>query len=1150
MALQLIIGSSGSGKSHKMYTDLIEKSMAFPKEQFIIIVPEQYTMETQKNIVTMHPRHGVMNIDIVSFGRLAHRIFEEQGKENSKVLEDTGKRMVIRKVLEEKKGALNVFGGSVRKSGFCGELKSMISELCQYNVTPKMLQDCLEQMDEGTALYGKVRDLSTVYEGFRKFIEGKFLTAEEILECLVPLVAQSDILKGSHIYLDNFTGFTPSQYHLLEELLVTAKEVVMTLTIDVKDKPYELGQPYELFYLTKETLYRLEKLCKKIGCQRKDDVFLNMTQDHRFGMRTDLKFMEQNIFRKTAKNFEELPEHVQIYQALNPGAEATFCAKQIRRLVRDEGYRYKDIAVLTGDVAGYRYLIEKEFKTMDIPCFIDTTRSVLGNAFVETLRALLNMFVERFSYESVFRYLRAAFCDISREDVDLLENYARAFGIRGVSGWNNIWTKRPARMDDAMLLALNQIREAAFEKIWPLYEVFSDKHINVGAKTRALMDWLQDMDMQTRLNELSKGFEEKGQLSEALEFQQIYDVVFGLLKKMADILDDEHMPMREYMEVLDAGFNELKLGLIPPGKDACLVGDIQRTRLSDIKILLFIGVNEGIVPAAIKDGGIINDREKELLSTLDVELSPTSRQMGYFEQYYIYAALCRASHKIIITYAQNANGGKQARPSSLIRRIMRLFPKLTIESCENNEHWSELLYNEDTAFEQWIKGLGQIQKSHMKDSWMELYSWFFNQENYKDKIKGLLDAAFISYMSTPLSKAAVHALYGDTLENSITTLENFASCAYAHFLGYALRLSEREEHRIQSPDLGLVFHKALELFAKELKKSGYSWRDVPEDVREQLSIQCADAAAKAFDHTALLETKRNQYQIRRLTRYILRTTWALKRQLAQGDFEPEAFELKFDSDALEGLMDVSLAGQMMMKLKGTIDRIDVCEDDDNVYVKVVDYKSGGKKFNVAALYHGLSLQLVVYMNAAGAYEEKKHPGKQVIPAGILYYNIDDPMLDDKDAGMNDTLDVLDDMRLSKLRCAGVVNGSMDIIRHMDKDFDGDSKVIPVSLNKDGSLSKKSSVLSQEKLNLLGDYAQVLVQHLGEEILSGKIDINPYTMGTKCACTYCQFKSVCGFDENISGYDYRKLNSTMDDSMWEAMEIMAKGDEHNGSEMDR
>ena len=1149
MALQLIIGSCGSGKSYKMYTDLIEKSMAHPDEQFIIIVPEQYTMQTQKNIVTMHPCHGVMNIDIVSFGRLAHRVFEELGKENSKVLEDTGKRMVIRKVLEEKRSELGVFGGSVRKSGFCGELKSMISELCQYNVTPGMLDDCLAQMDEDSALYGKVRDLSTVYEGFRKFIEGKYLTAEEILECLVPLVAQSDILKGSHIYLDNFTGFTPSQYHLLEELLVAAKEVVMSLTIDVKDKPYELGQPYELFYLTKETLYRLEKLCRKIGCERKADVFLEMKENNRFKERLDLNFMEQNIFRKNAKSFTETPSHIHMYQALNPSEEANFAAKQIRRLVRDEGYRYKDIAVITGDVAGYRYLIEKAFKTMDIPCFVDTTRSVLGNAFVETLRALLNMFVEHFSYESVFRYLRSSFCGTAREDVDLLENYARGFGIRGVSAWKNVWTKRPARMDDAMLLALNQIREAAFEPIWPLHEIYSDKSITVGEKTRALLDWFADRNMASRLLDLSHRFEEQGQLSAAAEYEQIYDVVLGLLTKMADILDDEHMPMREYMEILDAGLNELKLGLIPPGKDSVMVGDIQRTRLSDVKVLLFVGVNEGIVPSAAKDGGILNDREKELLSTLDVELSPTSRQMGYFEQYYIYAALARASYKIIITFSQTTSGGKQARPSSLIRRIQRLFPMLTIGSCENNEHWSEYLYSEETAFDQWIKGLGQIQKADMKDSWKELYNWFLNQEKYSEKIKSLLDAAFISYISTPLSKSAIKALYGDTLENSVTTLENFASCAYAHFLGFALRLSEREEHQIQSPDLGLVFHKALELFAKELKVRGLTWRDVPEDVREQLSRECADAAAKAFDHTALLDTKRNQYQIRRLTRYILRTTWALKRQLAHGDFEPEAFELRFDSDALEGLVDVQLANDMMMKLKGTIDRIDVCEDDDHVYVKVVDYKSGGKKFNVAALYHGLSLQLVVYMNAAGAYEEKKHPNKQIVPAGILYYNIDDPMLDENDAGQEGRLELLDDQRLSKLRCAGIVNGAMDIIRHFDRDFEGESKVIPVSLNKDGTLSKKSSVLPQEKLELLGNYSQMLVQSLGEEILSGKIDVNPYTFGTKCACTYCQFKSVCGFDENIPGYDYRKLTSTMDDAMWESMETKVKGECADGSEVD-
>ena len=869
MALQLIIGSSGSGKSHRMYEKLIEASMARPEENFIIIVPEQYTMQTQKNIVRMHPRHGVMNIDIVSFARLGHRIFEEMGQPFSHILEDTGKRMVIRKVLEEKRRQLGVFSGSVRKSGFSGELKSMISELLQYNISPQMLTDCLNRMGENGVLPGKLKDLSLIYEGFKDYIEGHYLTAEEILDKLCPLIPASKIIKNSWIYLDNFTGFTPSQYHLLAELLTYSKGVQMTLTVDVDEHPYELKNNYELFYLTKETLYRLEKLCGEIHCERMDDILLKTNgaktyglmggrrytkgnpdgqftkenpdgHERRFGKRMDLIHLEKNIYRKRGRAYDAEPEHLKLYMAKNPGNEADFVARRIRRLVRDEGYRYREIAVITGDVSGYRHMIEKSFKAMDIPCFIDMKRSILNNAFVECLRAMLEMFSDNFSYPAVFRYMRSGFAHMEDEDIDLLENYVLAFGIRGSSGWKNTWMKRHSRITDNMLLALNQLRADFYESISPVYEVFKDKSANVGQKTTALVDWIYTMEVKAQLTEASDRFEQQGELSMAGEYAQVYDAVMALLEKLSDILGDELVSVREYGDILDAGLNETQVGLIPPGIDEVMVGDIQRTRLDGIKVLFFMGLNEGIVPSPARDGGLINDKEKEKLAGLNVELAPTARQMGYSEQYYIYAVLTAASDRVFLSYSQVSAQGKALRSSSLVRKLLKLFPALITKECEMQEGWISWLDNENAAFNRLIEGFQLMDKAPVPEAWKELYGWFSSSEAYGPKTRALLDAAFVSYISKPLSRAAVRAIYGNELENSVTTLENYASCAYAHFLQYGLELAPREENEIRNPDLGIILHKALELFATELNAGGYTWQDVPELVREELSRDCAE----------------------------------------------------------------------------------------------------------------------------------------------------------------------------------------------------------------------------------------------------------------------------------------------------------------------
>lgn len=1137
MALQLILGSCGCGKSHVMYEQLIKDSLEHPQQNYIVIVPEQYTMQTQKNIVSMHPRHGVMNIDILSFGRLAFRIFEELGRNDARVLEDTGKRMVIRKVLEQKRRELKVFGGSIPKTGFSGEIKSMISELLQYNVSPGQLEDCVRQLPDHSVLGEKLKDLGVIYQGFKDYIEGHFLTAEEILTRLCPLIMDSSIIKESYIYLDNFTGFTPAQYQVLSQLLIYSKGVQMTLTVDIRTNPYHIYHNYELFYLTKETIYRLEKLCRDIHCERREDILLESGNAGRFAGRPELFHLEQNLYRKNGKTYDQPLKRLFLNKAQNPAQEARHIARTIRRLVRDKGYRYRDIAVICADVAGYRHMVERAFSGMDIPCFMDIKRSILGNAFVECLRAMLEMFADHFSYESVFRYLRAGFSGLLEEDIDLMENYVLEFGIRGASAWENTWMKRPKHMDDARLLILNQTREAAFESIWPVYEVFRNRESCVRERTDALKQWIYTMDIQAKLEKMSRSFDENGQLSMAREYSQVYDVVMDLLDKYGDILGDEIISIREYAQILDAGLNEERMGLIPPGIDQVMVGDMERTRLNDVKVLFFMGMNEGIVPTPARDGGVICDREKEILSQMQVELAPTARQKGYFEQFYIYRALASSRDYVYLSYSQVSASGKALRPSSLLRRISRIFPGLDTGVWEDGDDWREWVDDESEAFSHMVDGLNRLHETAPQAAWMELYSWFAKQPAYKKRLDQVLDAAFISYISRPLSQAAVRALYGQKLENSVTTLENYSSCAYAHFLQYGLCLSQREENKIQTPDLGIILHRALELFAAGLKARNYTWKDVPEDVREELSRDCAVEAAKGFNHTILLETKRNQYQIQRLVRYVLRTTWAIKQQLGRGDFLPESFEIRFDSDALDGLTDVMIGQDGLMKLKGTIDRIDVCEVGDNLYVKIVDYKSGSQKFDIVELYHGLSLQLVVYMNAARALEEKTHPGKKVIPAGILYYNIDDPMIqrdDFENMENEDAREKLMEDVLLKLKCNGLVNGSPEVIRLFDRDFTKDSSVIPVSMTASGALSKRSQTASAAQFDALGDFASKKVEALGAEILAGKILVNPYIRGTKSACTYCLFRSVCGFDERIDGFSYRRLSGMSADDAWKAI----------------
>ena len=1137
MALQLILGGSGYGKSRRMYKDLIRASIEHPQFNYMIIVPEQYTLQVQKKIVQMHPNHGMRNIDVVSFVRLAHRVFEELGTDRTLILEDIGKMMVLRRIIGRMAGELSVFKGNVRKQGFTGEMKSTISELLQYHVDPKQLADLCGSLTESPLLSGKLKDIGKIYEAFCREIEQRYITAEELLDRLTAVIFRSALIKNSYIYIDEFTGFTPSQYALIGELLKYSKHIQAALTADPREELYHPGAPFRLFYLTKNTVYRLEKLCASCHIDREEDIILRSA--HRFGPHESLAFMERYIYRNHIhKTYSGQTDDIHLISAKNPSDEIRCICQHILRLCR-EGCRFKDMAVITGDLSVYGHVIEQGFKEAGIPYFIDSKKSILSNCLVEFVRALLEVIRQDFNYESIFRFLKSGLTDIPSGEIDILENYVLATGIRGKRRWQEPFERRYKGMADGELIQVNAIREKVLRWIGPVQEAFEAADHTAGSFCRILLDYLEFHGMEERIDGLCRQFEEDGELALAKEYSQIYKIVEDILTKMKDILGEETMTVKEFSDILDSGLDEAKVGIIPPGIDQVIVGDLKRTRLDSIRVLFFAGLNEGIVPGSIKEGGLINDMDKEILAAHSLELAPTGKQEACTEQFYIYTMLSKPSQELYMSFSRVDEHGKSLRPSSLIGRVCRLFEKLEIEETSEKAASVHDIYGTDAAVRFFASGLEAYKNGTADKVWQQLYLWM--RSSRPEMTRRLCDAAFMSHEDDRLSKAVVRALYGHVLENSATTLEQYAACAYAHFLTYGLMLRERREYRIEAPDLGILFHSALELFSKKLAKSGRLWHELEDSERDALARLSVDEAAAQHSHTILQDNYRNQFLLQRLTRMVKRTVWALQKQLQKGKFEPAEYELRFDADSRLGTVDIHLSDDEVLKLKGTIDRLDQYEDDENIYVKIIDYKSGTKKFDLTALYYGLQLQLIIYMDAAMALKETQHH-KRVIPAGILYYHIDDPLIQ-KDS-LKETED-LEALVLKALRMNGLVNEDMSVIRLMDAEFEKESDVIPAAVNKDGSLSKKSSTASTVQFNRLFKFVQKTSMRMGKQILDGCIDVNPYKRGSRGnACTYCKYRAVCGFDESVEGYQFRHLMEMSAEKLWETISKEVAADGHD------
>ena len=1131
MSLQFVLGNSGAGKSHYLYEHIIKAAQEHPEKTYLVIVPEQFTMQTQKELVALSPQHGIMNIDILSFQRLAYRVFQEVGGEKRPILEETGKTLVLQRVIQEQEKKLGVLAGSLRKTGTVSEMKSLVSELMQYDIRPEQVEDLVQKSQDKPFLTYKLKDIQVIYQGFTDYLKDRYITGEEVLDVLCGRIGESRMMKDCQVILDGFTGLTPVQNKLMRNILVLAEKVWVTVTLDEKISRERIKSPQNLFHMSGIMMERLAKLAAEERVEIEEDIWIHPGEHSRFAQAPALEFAERHLFRYGNARFTEEQEEIQIFAAANPREEMEEIARRIRFLVRTEGYRYGDFAVITGDLPAYGSYGRQVMEECGIPYFIDEKHSILMNPFVEYLRAALNMLTEQFSYESVFRYLRCGLSRLSVYETDVLENYCIAVGIRGWKQWQEHWVRRYRGMEEGSIEEVNRIREKLLEEIGTFTDQMKQRGLIVEERTRILYEFICKCDIQEKILQKQKYFEQQGEQALEKEYSQIYGIIMGLLDKLVQVLGDEKIALDDYRQLLEAGFQEAQVGIIPPTADQVLIGDMERTRLKDIRVLFFAGVNDSVIPKRQGRGGLLSEADREYLETQEIELAPTAREAMYIQKFYLYLNMTKPSHRLYLSYAKSSGQGQAQSPAYLISTICRLFPELQIQESEEKE--IRRAEQAGQAVELLLRGFNQSREEEPSEEWKELFSWFLRSPQWKELCKMWIESAFCRKPEDKIGKSVAKALYGNVLDNSATQLERFAACAFAHFLQYGLEIEERPEYEFRAADLGNVIHQALEQFSRNLKKHRMSWRNLTDEQREELIDESVEDIIHDYGNTILESSARNRYMITRVKRILRRTVWALQEQLKNGKYEPGQFEISFAmEDQLEAIH-FDLSEDEKLRLKGRIDRVDRYEDEERIYVKVIDYKSGNTSMDLIALYHGLQLQLIVYLNAALEIEQREHPGKQVEPAGVFYYHVKDPLCEGE---LDEDEESISQKILQELKVNGLVRAEKKIISDMDESLEPGKKslVIPVALNKDGSLSRYSQTASREQFTALSDYVNRKIMEIGRSILDGEAAVNPYKLRKRTACDYCSYRGVCGFDEKIPGYQYRNLPVFQDEELWKKL----------------
>lgn len=1175
--LRLIIGRAGSGKTHTCLTEIAaELSKAPLGPPLILVVPDQATFQMERALVQAVPSGGFIRARVLSFNRLALAILAEVGGLAKPALGPLGRQMLLRSLLHEHAGSLHIYGRAARQPGFAQRLEVTIGELAHYGHSPRHLADLAGELthgcggaaqpNRGSVVERKMADLALLWEAFRQALMPDHADPYQYLSVAAEKGGQSALVRDAEVWVDGFAGFTPQEHRMLAMLVQHARSVHLALCLDPQlwsegqgdDAQGAAGDqllhdlrvdPLGLFHRTKETGARVLLAARKAGVAVAPPLLLQSIPLPRFCSPT-LRHIEGEFGKPVPRPLTGPPRGVRLVEAANRRAEVEAAGREILRLCRDEGYRFRDIALVTRDLAPYQDCVAAVFADLGIPCFIDSRRAMAHHPVVELIRSSLEVILSRWQLQPLIRCLKTDLLPLSRSEADTLENYALEHGLHG-KAWQSErpWAYRLQHAaggaaqgeEEQLVQQLDAVRRRLAGAFLPLTTELAGHQVQVRAACEAVYRFLQQMGVPERLERWAAESISLGQLQEGMTHQQVWDSCVVLLEEMAQVLGHTVMAPAEFCQVLEAGLENLHLGLIPPALDQVLVGSIDRSRQPALRAAFILGVGERSFPASGTEDSMFTDAEREYLGSIGFALGPTATEQALQEQYLGYIAFTRAAEYLWVSYPLASEDGRALAPSSFIARLRAALPELPLEVAGNEpagsvEEALPWLTSPRRVAAVAVRRLQQGPDPAVAGGWRAAAE-LVKQEG---AARHVLSSLKHSHDEPPLSPLTASALVGP-LRFSVSRLEAFAACPFQHFAQYLLGLRERQEYRVQYTDIGLLVHESLHLFVQELRERGVDWADIPEEDAEALADSLIDRVAPRLRHEVLMSSARYQYLVMRMKRVLHSALWAWAQHARQGRFRPVATEVSFGVDraVLPGLR-LSLPDGRELLLQGRIDRVDASEGESGVYLRVIDYKGSSTGFSLSDVFHGLRLQLPVYLAIALQAAEQGHllPHRRaglspeasvpIMPAGAYYFNVREPSVD-----ATSQLDeaALERELLKAFRLKGVSLGSPEAICLAEEAAQG--LLIPARLTKGGAPYSDPLVVSQHRVGQLMDLTKQRMAASASRILAGEVAARPYRYGTQSgACRFCRYHVVCHFDPQVEGDRYRPLEHRENRRAWE------------------
>lgn len=1113
MGLRIIYGKPGSGKSQFCFSEIAK--LIDKKESIFIITPEQFSFTAERKLMEAVNKNAVINAEVITLTRMAYRVLNDIGGEIKQSLSKCGKAMLVYSILNKYKKELEFLGKSDENIDL---VIRTITEFKKHGITINNLKDEVEKTQDAY-LKTKLSDMILLYENFENKIVDNYIDDTDLLTMLAKHLDEVEFIKNSIIYIDEFAGFTHQEYEIIKGLIKYAKQVNITICVDNLNPA--INPDTDIYYSNKITLYKLIDLVNENNFKLEEPVFLK--DQYRFKTK-ELKHLANNIYEIQSTKYEENVENIQLFLAKNPYSEIENIAKEIKKLVRDKKIRYKDISIITKNIDTYASLVRAIFKQYEIPVFIDEKRDLNQNIIIQYILSILEILVKNFSSESVFSYIKLGFCEIDEDEIFKLENYCNKWGIK-----QNKWKKdfNIEAEDKSKKQEVERLNELRKQIIMPLIELKESikKEKTAINITKSLYEFIQNQKIEEKVISRISKLEEEKNIDLANEYKSSYQVLIEILDEIVLIFNEEKISLDSYSKILKIGLKNSGLGKIPGTQDQVTFGDVNRSRSHKVQNIFIIGLNDGSFPSINKDEGFFNDLDREELKQDGIELAKGTLEQLYEDNFNIYKAFTTAENQLYLSYVSTDSESKSLRPSMLINKIKKMFPKLIEKSDVINKEYD--LFNKEVTYEELIENIDKIRSGESIDKiWYEIYNYYKSQNEWKEKLFEDLEGLRYSNLPNQIKKANIDKLYGNKLNTSVSQLERYRSCPFSYYLQYGLKLKEKEELKIQSFNTGSFMHETIDEFFEYVREEQILLTQIEEDQIKEIVSQIIDKNLNLSKNYIFTATAKYKVLVKRLKRIVSKALKYIIETLIYSDFDIEGTEIEFNKKGKYPPIILELDNGKKVEITGKIDRIDTADSDDGKYLRIIDYKSSSKNIDLNEVYAGLQIQLLTYTDAICKAED-------IMPAGVFYFSLLEQMIK-ADKKVSD--EEIENMIRKNFRMKGLILADVKIIKMNDNTLKtGSSKIVPAAITQSGTVNEKwTNGVNKEQFKILQDYIDKTIKDISKEILSGKIDLKPYNKKGKTPCEYCSYKSICGFNTKQNGNQYNYIDKKSKDDLIKMM----------------